>query len=375
VLRAQTPGVTVLSRPASAPSQALLDVSATRIVAQLTLPQPTPLIPAVVEFGPNTLFAFTNAVAGGIRVSTIRSSGELWLLAKPGGGFAVTQPFNFQASDRPFTNAITTFPATLLDTSLLRVTPGTGARVEVRRDASGVFGVAVNNFNLSLLGGANTLVSGALSGTRMVFTAGRTLAIGSLRYEAQSATSVEWDFNGPAFKATVPAGTLTAPLIPQALTFTSGFTIDTSANFSRKLALPALTFDGIGVNGGGPLDHNFIRFYRENGVTGLELRDRRSFFDSTMKLSVDIRSTGLATGTFTGSFVVRNFLGCESIGIPNLSLQYNNSFRDYQFRQDARLETCLVGTHDFRIRFGTAGAKFCHLVCGDGGCTEVLCLP
>jgi photosystem II stability/assembly factor-like uncharacterized protein len=375
VLRAQTPGITVLNRPASAPSQALFDVSATRIVAQLTLPQPTPLIPAVVEFGPNTFFAFTNAVSGGIRVSSVRTSGELRLLAKPGGGFAVAQPFNFLATDRPFTNAITSFPATLLDTPLLRITPGTGARVEVRRDAAGVFGVGVNNFNLSLLGGANTLVSGGLSGTRMVFTAGRTLAIGSLRYDGQSATSVEWDFNGPAFKATVPAGTLTAPLIPQPLTFPSGFTIDTAANFSRKIALPALTFDGIGVNGGGPIDHNFVRFYRENGVTGLELRDRRSFFDSTMKLSVDIRSTGLATGTFSGSFVVRNFLGCDSIGIPNLSLQYNNSFRDFQFRQDVRLETCLVGTHDFRVRFGTAGAKFCHLVCGDGGCTEVLCLP
>ncbi|MBL9128581.1 MAG: choice-of-anchor D domain-containing protein, partial [Verrucomicrobiales bacterium] len=374
VVRARTPGLTVLNRPASAPSQVVFDVSASRIVAQLTLPRATPVIPAVAEFGPNTQLAFTNAVSGSTRVSTFRTSGELRLLAKPGGGFAVAQPFDFRASDGPFTNAITTFPATVLDTPLMRIAPAAGARVEIRRDAAGVFGVSLTQFNLSLLGGANTLVSGSLNGTRVAFTAGSTLALGSLRYVAQGPATVEWDFNGPSFKATVRPGTLTVPLLDRGLTFPDGLTVDTTGDFSRKIALPALTFDGIGVNGGGPIDHNFVRFYRENGVAGVELRDRRSFFDNTFKLAVNVDTAGTARGTFSGSLVIRNFLGCEAIGIPDLSLRYDSAFRDYQFRQDTRLETCLIGTHDFRVRFGTAGGKFCHLICTDG-CFEDLCVP
>jgi hypothetical protein len=332
------------------------------------------VIPAVVEFGPGTTLAFTNAVSGSIRVSTFRTSGDLRLLAKPGGGFAVTQPFNFSASDGPFTNAITSFPATLLDTPLLKITPATNPRLEVRRSAAGVFGLSLANFNLSLLGGANTLVSGSLVGTRINLTAGRTIALGSLRYDATGPATVDWDFDGPTFRASVQPGTLTLPLIDRGIPFSSGFTIDTAANFSRKITLPALGFDGIGVNGGGPLEHNFLRFYRENGVAGVELRDRRTFFDNSFKLAININTGGQASGTFAGSLAIRNFLGCDVIGIPNLTLNYNSAFTDFQFRQDVKLETCLTGSHDFRVRFGTAGAKFCHLVCVNG-CAEDLCLP
>jgi photosystem II stability/assembly factor-like uncharacterized protein len=374
VVRAQTPGVTVLGRPATAPSQVSFEIAPTRIVAQLNLPSPTPVIPAVVEFGPGTTLAFTNAVSGSIRVSTFRTSGDLRLLAKPGGGFAVTQPFNFSASDGPFTNAITSFPATLLDTPLLKITPATNPRLEVRRSAAGVFGLSLANFNLSLLGGANTLVSGSLVGTRINLTAGRTIALGSLRYDATGPATVDWDFDGPTFRASVQPGTLTVPLIDRGIPFSTGFTIDTAANFSRKITLPALGFDGIGVNGGGPLEHNFLRFYRENGVAGVELRDRRTFFDNSFKLAININTGGQASGTFAGSLAIRNFLGCDVIGIPNLTLNYNSAFTDFQFRQDVKLETCLTGSHDFRVRFGTAGAKFCHLVCVNG-CAEDLCLP
>ena len=129
-----------------------------------------------------------------------------------------------------------------------------------------------------------------------------------------------------------------------------------------------------GFSGGGPQEHNFGRFYRQDGVAGVELRDRRSFLDNTFKLAVNVDTTGRASGTFSGSLVIRDFLGCDTLGIPNLTLTYNSAFDDYQFRQDTRLETCLIGSHDFRIRFGTAGGKFCHLICGDG-CVEDLCLP
>ena len=377
VLRAQNPAITLLNRPATASSQVLFDVSATRIVAQLNLSSSatTPIIPSVVELGPGTTVAFTNAVSGVARFSSFRTTGDLRLLAKPGGGFAITQPFNFRASDGPFTNSITSFPTTILDTPLLRITPAASPKIEIRRDGNGVFGVLVNNFNLSLLGGANTLVSGSVVGTKMNFSAGNTIALGSLQYNAQSPSSLEWGFSGPSFRVTVAPGTLTVPGISQGLSFGSGLTIDTDASFSKKITLPALTFDGIGVNGGGPLEHNFLRFFREDGVAGFELRDRRSFFDNTFKLAININSAGQASGTFKGNLVIKDFLGCDEIGIPDLRLTYNSGFDDFQFRDDVSLETCLLGRHDFRVRFGTSGAKFCHLICGPTGCAEDLCFP
>ncbi|MCI0534996.1 MAG: choice-of-anchor D domain-containing protein [Verrucomicrobiales bacterium] len=376
VLRAQSPGITLLNKPVTGSSEVLFDVTATRIVAQVTATSATPIIPAIAELAPNTSVSFTNVASGNTRFSSLRTSGQLRLLAKPGGGFAINQSFNFFASDGPFTNSITAFPATILDAPLLRVTPGSNARLEVRRTSQGVYGVGLANFNLSLLGGANTTVSASLSGTRMNFTtSGNTIAFGQLRYEADAPSSIEWNFDGPSIRATLAAGTLEVPLIGQDIDF-AGFTIDSNADFDRKIALPALTFDGIGISAGGPLEHNFVRFYRADGVTGFQLRDRRSFFDNTFRLKIDINTAGRASGSFSGNLSIKDFLGCEEIGVGEVNISYDSDASDgFQFKDDVRLETCLVGTHDFRIKFGSAGARFCHLICGDNGCSQDVCIP
>ncbi len=376
VLRARNPGLTVLNKPVTGSSEVLLDVVPERIVARFNTSGNLPILPAMVELGPSQL-SFTNGTLPGstTRFSSFRAQGDVRLLALPGGGFAATQSFGFFASDRPFTNEFLNLPTTLIDTPLLRLTRATGARLAVHRNAAGQYGLSLANFDLSLLGGAGVRVAAVANGTSLRFDAGRTLALGSLRYDGTAATTVELDFAGPSFRAILPAGDLVVPKIPQALRF-PGFTIDSGGNFDRTLGLPAFSFDGIGIGDGGPIEHNFVRLFRQNGVLGFQLRDRRSFLDNTFKLAIDIDSAGRATGAFSGNLSVKDFMGCDEIGVGDLRLNYDGSASDgFQFKSNVRLETCLLGAHDFRVKFGSAGGRFCHLFCGSGGCAEDLCFP
>jgi len=373
VLRAQNPGLVLLDKPVTGSSQVLLDISAPRIVAQLSTTGPTPVVPSVVELGPSSIF-FTNAVSGQTRFSSLRANGTLQLLRRPDNTFAVTRAFNFFASDGPFTNTISSLPNPILNTPLAAITPAAGSNIEVRRNAAGIYGVSMRNINFSLLGGPATAVTAELDQTKFQLTLGRTISFGQLVYTADNNSSFEWRFLDPALRASVSAGSLAVPLVSQSLRF-NGFTLDTSADFDVKLALPALTFDGISVSSGGPVAHNYIRLFRESGVTKFQFRDRRSFFDNTFRLQIDVSSAGTASGFFSGNLVVRDFFGCPEIGVGDITLAYNNALTDYQFQGNVRLETCVFGTHDFRAKFGRAGARFCHLVCSNNTCTEDLCIP
>ncbi|MCC6235195.1 MAG: choice-of-anchor D domain-containing protein, partial [Verrucomicrobiales bacterium] len=372
VLRAQNPGLTVLGTPASAESLMTFDVSRTQISAQLRTLGATPFVPGVAELGPATL-AFSSVPSGATRISTFTTTASLRALPKPGGGFAVDRAIAFRASDGPFTNAITTFPNPILDTPLLALRPASGARLEVRRNSQGAYGVLVTNFSMSLLGGPATTVAGSVDGSRLTFTSGRTLALGDLVYSANSNPTLEWDFSGPSFRAVMPAGSLKVPGLSQDLAVPTGLVLDTAGDFDVKLPLPALSFDGIGINAGGPIEHNFVRFYREEGVAGVQLRDRRSFLGNTFKLRLDVDTAGRASGSFAGELVLRDFLGCDEIGLGEISMSYDSAQPDFQFQGRAIGTLCSAASADFRVQFGSGGARVCHLICVDG-CAETACL-
>jgi hypothetical protein len=73
--------------------------------------------------------------------------------------------------------------------------------------------------------------------------------------------------------------------------------------------------------------------------------------------------------------VVKDFFGCDEIGVSDVNLAYVSGASDgFQFKGNVRVATCVLGEHDFRIKFGSSGARFCHLVCADG-CVEDVCIP
>jgi photosystem II stability/assembly factor-like uncharacterized protein len=372
VVRTQNPGLTVLGVPAGGESQFTFDISRSQVVAQVRTLGSVPFVPGVAELGAATLL-FTNAQVGGVRVSSLAANVPVRVLPKPGGGFAVERTVAFRATDGPFTNAITSFSNPILSTPLLEIRPGSGARVEIRRDAQGVYGVSVANMTLSLFGGVATPVSGAVSGGRLQLTAGRTLGLGQLVYTANSNPRLEWDLSGPSFRVVVPGGALSVPGVGGAIAVGRGWEIDTAGDFDLKLPLPALQFDGIGIQAGGSLDHNFVRFRRQAGVAGFQIRDRRTFFGNTFGLRFDINTAGVVSGRFEGELVLRDFLGCDRIGLGEISLAYDGGQPEYQFQGRALGTICSQARADFRVQFGSGGGRVCHLVCADG-CGETVCL-
>jgi hypothetical protein len=374
VLQAQNPGVTVLDRPVTGSSQFFLEVLTNRIVATITNTTQSPVIPGILEFGAGTRVAFTNAVTGNTRTTSLMTAGTVHALAQPGGGFVVNRTFNFFASDQPFTNTIQ-LTGSLMSNPLLTINSLPSSQFQVRRTSAGVYGVQLNNVSLSVLGGAPTTVSAGISQSEMSMTLGRTIGFGQLTYNAQSDPTLLWDFDDATIVARIPSGTLTVPRISQSIAFNSPWPeINTSGNFNLRIPLPTLTFDGISVTSGGSADNNFVQLSRNSGVTAFQFRDRRTFLDNSFNLRIDVNSAGTASGNFSGELVVRDFFGCEEIGVGDISLNYNSSNAPFQFRGNVKVETCVFGTHDFVVKFGSDGGEFCHLICGDNGCEQDICL-
>ena len=117
-------------------------------------------------------------------------------------------------------------------------------------------------------------------------------------------------------------------------------------------------------------DNRYVTFKRENGVLSLKLRDRIDFFDSTMKLKFNIDSAGNASGSLKGDFGVDFGGPLGYVEFGSVDISYDSSEPNFQFKEKVR-----VAGNDFRIKFGSGGARVCHLYCDDDGCSETFCLP
>ena len=86
-----------------------------------------------------------------------------------------------------------------------------------------------------------------------------------------------------------------------------------------------------------------------------------------------MNSAGTASGSFSGSLVLRDFLGCDEIGLGNISLSYGSGSGSYLFAGNVSASLCSALSADFGVQYGSGGGRVCHLICLDG-CFEDLCL-
>jgi hypothetical protein len=94
------------------------------------------------------------------------------------------------------------------------------------------------------------------------------------------------------------------------------------------------------------------------------------FFDSTVKVGFDINSNGNASGFFDGSFGADfgGLIGYVHFG--DVEAEFDSDDAPYEFHKKVH-----VAGNDFRVKFGSGGARICHLYCDDDGCSETFCLP
>jgi hypothetical protein len=142
-----------------------------------------------------------------------------------------------------------------------------------------------------------------------------------------------------------------------------GFEFDSSGDFNHRIALPDFSFDEIDLGGGGNINKNHLRFKRQSGVLTLSIRNQQNFFGNVNNVSLDIASSGQASGSFYGTF-----LGAA------ISMDYDSGADPYQF--NTRAQILGVG---YSLYFGSGGARYCQLLCGLNqeleDCGEVFCIP
>ena len=359
-LRANTPGVELFNIPAAPPSQLVFEFESDGdFEASFATLGDTPVLPGVFTIGPSSI-----AVERANGFHSLDLSGGIRLLQTPAGDWAYDQTASFSASEGPFTHNITGLPDPILNLGFTSLDTDTSSAIQISRDTSGAFGVALNNFDFTLFGRSFANLSGSADTSGLVtFSASppaTPFAIGPIRLDVSNDTDIEWNVKTGALSVDLPASILKASGVtgwPSAGVAFPAFSVDSDGDFDKKINLPSFTFDGISISSGGGQTDNYLRLKRQDGVVSVKVRDERDFFGNDFKLALDVASSGAVSGSFSGGFSVdTSYFGRLNFG--SISLSYDSSASSYQFAN--RLG--LVG-NDFAIEFGSSGARFRHLNC------------
>ena len=382
-LKAQSPSVSILSNVVNPPSLFTLDLnlSNSNFRSSFSLPQGVKIAPGILEVGTASV-SLTHTTFFALNVS-----GQVRALRKPDGvNWAVNLSTNFTIRDGPFTNS---FP---LNGVLMQLpVPGTSesfvvargggsnARFEVRRASSGVFSLFLTNLAVDVLGQNLGTFSGLASAAgQLTLSAGvpaLPFQLGPFRWHASGNSSFDWNLKNGSLKFNISGGSLrdsgnSVPGWPDGGLSVPNIEFDSNGDFEKTIRLNGFTFGGIEMGKASDLDNRYVTFKRENGVLSLKLRDRIDFFDSTMKLKFNIDSAGNASGSLKGDFGVDFGGPLGYVEFGSVDISYDSNEPTYQFKEKVR-----VAGNDFRIKFGSGGARVCHLYCDDDGCSETFCLP
>ena len=382
-LKAQSPSVSILSNVVNPPSLFTLDLnlSNSNFRSSFSLPQGVKIAPGILEVGTASV-SLTHTTFFALNVS-----GQVRALRKPDGvNWAVNLSTNFTIRDGPFTNS---FP---LNGVLMQLpVPGTSesfvvargggsnARFEVRRASSGVFSLFLTNLAVDVLGQNLGTFSGLASAAgQLTLSAGvpaLPFQLGPFRWHASGNSSFDWNLKNGSLKFNVSGGSLkdsgnSVPGWPDGGLSVPNIEFDSNGDFEKTIRLNGFTFGGIEMGKASDPDNRYVTFKRENGVLSLKLRDRIDFFDSTMKLKFNIDSAGNASGSLKGDFGVDFGGPLGYVEFGSVDISYDSNEPTYQFKEKVR-----VAGNDFRIKFGSGGARVCHLYCDDDGCSETFCLP
>jgi hypothetical protein len=380
-LKAQSPAVTILSNVVNPPSVFTLglNLSNANFAVAFSLPQGVKIAPGLLEVGPGSA-TLTHTTFFSLNVT-----GEVRALRKPesNNDWAFKQNLNLTLRDGPFTNSIT------LPSSVVRLTvPGAGteffeirggpaAKLEVRRNSSGVFFASMQNIGVDVLNQSVGTYSASISSAGMLslsVTQASPFVLGPFVWEASGGNALEWNIKNGSFSIALASGSLksnggTVPGWPGGGVNFPGFTFDSNGDFDRTITMPtSFNFFGINLGQANDSDNRYIRLKRVNGVLSAKLRDRVEFFDSNVKVGFDISNNGNASGFFDGSFGVDFGIPIGYVHFGDVEASFDSSEPSYQFKEKVR-----VSGNDFRVKFGSGGARICHLYCDDG-CSETLCL-
>ncbi|MBK8001977.1 MAG: choice-of-anchor D domain-containing protein [Verrucomicrobia bacterium] len=384
-LKAQSPSIKMLSNTVNPPSLFTLDLnlSNANFRSNFSLPDGAPIAPGLLEIGPSS------ASLSHTSFFSLRLSGQVRALRKPDGeSWALNITTNITLSEGPFTN---TLP--LVGTVLAVPVPGTSqnfltargtnvggtARVELRRAGNGAFSLFLTNLAVDVLGQNLGRFSGLASQSgQLTLSAGAPASpfvLGPWRWHASGNSSFDWNLKNGSLKFNLSGGSLrdsgnSVPGWPDGGLNMPGIEFDSTGDFEKTITLNSLNFDGIVLGQADDAGDRYVTFKRENGVLSLKVRDRIEFFDSTMKIKFNINSAGAVSGSFKGSFGVDfgGLIGFVEFG--NVEMSYDSSEPTYQFKEKIR-----VAGNNFRVKFGSGGARVCYLYCDDNGCSEVFCLP
>lgn len=358
-LRAVTPGVELFNVAAAPPAQLVFQFEGVdRFEASFATLGATPVLPGVMELGPGSVRLVRDPFL------SVEADGELRLLKRPDGGWAMRRPFLFTAEEGPFVHAIDNLPDPLLDLGFLGIRTDASSQIEINRDASGAFGVAVQNLDLVLFDRSLANLSGAAASDGQInLTApppSTPFAIGPLQFETENNSTIQWNLRTGAFHVQIPAGNLLATGVTgwpaNGIAF-PGVSVDSQGDFEKMINLPDFTFNGIPIAAGGENAQNYLLWKRADGAVRFKVRDQREFFGNPFQLALDLDSTGKVGGSFSGAFEINTgFFGRLDFGSINLT--YQPTLDPYQFQGRFPLIE-----NDFGVYFGSGGGKFSHLDC------------
>ena len=356
-MTAEGPGLSLLEHPVTPPSSlSIAFFNNGNFLVSSETGGNLPLIPEVAELGPG---GFVLARTGNVFDLTV--SGELRMFPTGNDDFAFRQSTSFQASVGPFTHTLTAanLPASLLQNDYLDIRRRSNSRVELSLGGDNAFAFTARNFDVVLLNqNVGTVSTLSLVDDAFNFSTqppSQPFELGPFRLNASSGATIAWDVSAAEIQIDLPATTLQAPGVsecPSASITFPAFSINTSGDFDKTIALPAFELAGVDLNSGQNANR-YLRFYRQNGVLGLNVRDQQSFFLGQMNLGFDIDSTGTVGGFFRGTVEVETSVFGQ-LEISDVALSYDGDRANYQFAG-------LVGF--IGQDFGSSGGRFRHVFC------------
>ncbi|BET66413.1 hypothetical protein ASA1KI_13310 [Opitutales bacterium ASA1] len=333
-----------------------------------------PVVPDLVEFGPSTVqFAVSPTVGLGV-------SGTVNLLRRPDNPavfFYANRPFAYALGDpTPVQGSGTT---TLVDFGFARLRGDATSQLVFEQDAAGVFTVGATGLLLDGWGlgspanrvGATFTTSGVASFTLDPPASG--LQLGAIRFKPKSqgdrTSSLVLDLFQRDFRVEIPPSFVnsTVGFWANDTIGHDGLVIDSSADFEVRVPLPS-SLGGIAVDGG-DIDDNHLIYERKGGSVGFRARAAQELLLGDMTLRFSATSDSV-DGTFSGTARVP----VTGTRLGSIAISYDSDAPSFQFSK--RFGFTLG---DYRVQFGTGGARLCNLVCFPGDdladCDVGLCAP
>src|SRR5690606_18048380 len=116
----------------------------------------TSLIPGVFSVGPGTVSLKADPFF------SLDLQGNIKILQKPDGTWAVNQAYAFTAAEGPFTHDFAPLPPTLLDLGFTALRANSSSAILLARDNSGTFSISVTNLQLDLFSRTFSSISGGV---------------------------------------------------------------------------------------------------------------------------------------------------------------------------------------------------------------------